>query len=159
MKWGPVECKVSRVRGTEEVEEDLLTALWELEGAVEQRAKAWEAFEDATVVEEINGRKVRVDKKAWEREQGRQMQRDLLASLKEKAGTGMVPLPGFTSGPGGLEASQHAPWQKKIIGEDEPEFFIDLDEEEEDQPGTGVSSHGALGHEIEREDVVMKGAQ
>ena len=58
LKWGPVECKVSRVRGTEEEEEDLLTALWELEGAVEQRAKAWETFEDATVVEEINGRKV-----------------------------------------------------------------------------------------------------
>ena len=59
------------MRGTEEEEEDLLTALWELEGAVEQQAKAWETFEDATVVEEINGRKVRVDKKAWEREQGR----------------------------------------------------------------------------------------
>ena len=55
-------------------------------------------------MEEINGRKVRVDKKAWEKEQGRQMQRDLLASLKERAGTGMVPPPGFTGGPGGLEA-------------------------------------------------------
>ena len=84
MKWGPVECKVSKVRGTEEEEEDFLMALWELEGAVEQRAKAWEAFEDATVVEEINGRKVRVDKKAWEREQGRQVQRDLWRVLRRR---------------------------------------------------------------------------
>ena len=73
------------------------------------------------------------------------MQRDLLASLKEKTGTGMVPPPGFTGGPGGLEASQHAPRQKKIIGEDDPGFFIDLDEEEGDWPGTGVSPNGALG--------------
>ena len=68
LKWSPVECNISRVRGTEEEEEDLLMALWEIEGVMEQRAKGWEAFEEMTVVEEFDGRKVRVDKKAWERE-------------------------------------------------------------------------------------------
>jgi hypothetical protein len=72
------------------------------------------------------------------------VQRDLLASLKGKMGTEMVLPPGFTGGPGGLEASQHAPRQKKIIGEDDLEFFIDLDEEKRDWPGTGVSPNGAL---------------
>ena len=156
LRWDLIECKVLRVRGTEEEEEDLLMALWEMEGAVEQRAKAWETFEEVTVVEEIDGRKVQVDKKAWEREQERQVQKDLLVSFKEKIGAGMVPLPGFT---GGLGDSQHAPRQKRVIGKDEPEFFVDLDEEEEEGAGTRETTSRILGQENEREDVVMKGTQ
>ena len=62
LKWEPFECKVSRVKGSEEEEEDLLMALWELEGAVEQREKVWKAFEKATMMVEINGKMIRVDK-------------------------------------------------------------------------------------------------
>ena len=58
LKWEPFECKISRVKGSEEEEEDLLTMLWELEGAVEQRGKAWQAFEKATMMVEIDGKEI-----------------------------------------------------------------------------------------------------
>ena len=74
LKWEPFKCKISRVKGSEEEEEDLLTALWELEGAVEQRGKAWQAFEKATMMVEMNGKEIRVDRLIWERAQGRKQQ-------------------------------------------------------------------------------------
>ena len=58
LKWGPVECKVSRVKGSEEEEEDLLEALEDLDGAVERRRKAWSAYEAQMVVEVIEGKRV-----------------------------------------------------------------------------------------------------
>jgi hypothetical protein len=59
------------VKGSEEEEEDLLEALEELSGAVERRAKAWKLFEESTHLEIVEGKRIRTDKKQWERAQGR----------------------------------------------------------------------------------------